>query len=146
GKVTKVAPGTGGAQDATRLLAALGRVAARPAVEVVSLPFGDASIPATLHAGFRNLTPLLTRGRQVAQDVLNVTASRQIFRPPGSQLDTQSLGALVQRGVTTLLVDGGFIPTAPTLAFSPPSLVRLTGSGRTATAILPDQGAEALAV
>jgi hypothetical protein len=146
GAVEAVDPGTGGAQDASRLLAALSRAASRPSVEVVALPLGDALIPATIHARFRNLTTLLTGGRDVIQSVLGVTASRLTFRPPGSELDAQSLAQLAGRGVTTLLVDGGFIPAPQTLTFSPTTVARVTGSGRAATAVLPDEGAEALAI
>jgi hypothetical protein len=145
GTITSVAPGTAGAQDAARLLTTLSRVAARPSVEVVALPFGDAPVPATIHAGFRNLTTLLDRGRADVQAALGVAPARHIFRPPGSQLDPPSLSQLVGRGQTTLLVDAGFVPTPTGLPFSPPSLARVTGSGRTATAVLPDQGAMTLA-
>ncbi len=145
GTVTTVAAGTAGAQDAVRLLAALTRVAARPSVEVIALPFGDAPIPATVHAGFRNLSTLLSRGRTDVQTALGAAPARELFRPPGSQLDAASLPQLVGRGITTLLVDAGFVPTPTGLPFSPPSLARLTGGGRAATAVLPDQGAMTIA-
>jgi hypothetical protein len=145
GQVRTVGPGTGGAADAARVLATLQRVVARPQVEVVALPFGDARVPSLLRSGLEpDVDRLLATGRDVVTSVLGVTATQTVFRPPAGQIEPASAAALAERGIQVVLVDPETIPLDPTLPFAPPagsarSMVRLPEEGEL-TAITPDPG------
>lgn len=145
--VAAVAPGTGGASDAARLLAELRRAATGRTVEVVALPFGDVSLPAILSEGLgHQLTSLLDRGRASVRTALGSSPSSAVVRPPGSALDSATLSQLVARGARTLLVDPGFVPTRVGLPRSPPATAIFTGAaGRTVRVLLPDTGVQAIA-
>lgn len=134
-----VAPGTGGAEDAQRILDDLRDVVDQPATEVVALPFADPSIPALLQAGLaRDLSELVTRGRREVESTLGVTPLVRVARPPYSQLDAATLSRLAARGGQTVLVDPGFLKPEDGFMFTPPPVTQVTGGGTTVAAILPD--------
>jgi Family of unknown function (DUF6049) len=145
GVVRAVTPGAAGAADAARVLATLQRVVARPQVEVVVLPFGDARIPALLRSGLESdVDRLLATGRDVASRLLGVPSNDAVFRPAAGQIEPASASAVFGRGVRVLMVDPETIPLDPTLAFAPPagsarSMVRLSEQDDL-TAITPDPG------
>jgi hypothetical protein len=145
GVVRTVGPGTAGAADAARVLETLQRVVARPQVEVVAMPFGDARVPSLLRSGLEaDVDPLLASGREVVTRILGVTSDEAVFRPPAGQIEPASASSLARRGVRVLLVDPEAIPLDPTLPFAPPAgsarpMVRLSGANNL-TAITPDPG------
>jgi hypothetical protein len=138
-EVRTVAPGTGGAADAQRILDELRDVVAQPATEVVALPFGDPSIPALFEAGLANdLSELVRRGRNEVESTLGASPVIRVTRPPYSQLDPGTLARLAARGGQTLLLDPGFLPSEGRFMFTPPAVTQVTGGGRTMAAIVPD--------
>jgi hypothetical protein len=140
-----VSEGTGGAADAERALAQLRAVVGRPAVQTAVQPYGDPSVPALFRAGLGDDLPALQDSADAVVDrALGIAPARDVFRPPGSQLDPGTLAKLVGEGFRILLLDEGFIPTA-TSPFNLPGVVRLSGGGSVAQALLPDAGVAAVA-
>jgi hypothetical protein len=145
GSVRTVAPGSGGAADAARLLSALQKVAGRPRTELGALPYGDASIPMLYGSGLgRDFGRVLGRGREVVETALGASVSRTVFRPPYSQIDPGTVQRLAERGYRTLLVDPGILPDTAGQSFAPPPVVRLSGR-EPARAIRPAPEVAALA-
>jgi hypothetical protein len=140
GRIDTVAPGTAGARDATDALGHLDHLARASQVEITALPFGDAQLPAIQRAGFTDMIDLIGMGRSQVGSALGTTPAGTVFRPPGSALDAASMSALVDGGVSTLLVNANFVPTQPNLPFSPPSVGALIVGEKSATAVLPDIG------
>jgi hypothetical protein len=142
----EVPKGTSGAANAARLLAALQKIAARPGVELAVMPFGDPSVPALVGAGLtRDLRPLTERGNALARAALHASPAPEVARPSFSQLDAGSLAALARLGVRTVLLDPGFVPTAPGLQYSPPPVARFSVGNRTVTGLIPDTGVASVA-
>jgi hypothetical protein len=140
-----VPAGTGGAADAVRALDQLRAVVGRPTIETAVQPYGDPSVPALFRAGLGDDLPTLQASADAIVDrALGITPARDVFRPPGSQLDPGTLAKLVAEGFRILLLDEGFIPTA-TSPFNLPGVVRLSGGGSVAQALLPDAGVAAVA-
>ena len=141
-----VPAGTGGAANAANVLASLRDVAARPATEVMALPFADASIPALLRAGLtRDASDLLSLGRDRSAAILGRVPREDIFRPPGSDLDAATLAELSRMGTQTVVIDGNYAPPTPGLVFSPPPVIRLAAGRVQATAVRADDSIQAVA-
>lgn len=146
GSIRVVPKATGGSEDAARLLAALGRVAARPSTEVVATPFGDPTTPSLIRAGLTSDLPALSaRARSLIERALGTSPRADVARPVLSQLDAASVGLLAGTGTRTVLVDPYFLPTPAGLQFSPPPVARLFGGGRSVTAVVPDPGVATVA-
>jgi len=139
GATLTVGRGTGGADDAARLLAALRTLLHRPGTELTSSWFGDPSLPALAKAGlFGDITALTDRAARQFNDALRVIPSPAVARPPLSQIDQPSLDGLAGIGAQTVLVDPNVLPTAPGLKYNPPPTVRLAAGKTAVTAVLPD--------
>ena len=137
--VRSVPAGSAGGENARAMLEALRRVAAGPRTELVALPYGDPSIPALFDAGLGNDFPLLSlRGRDVVSGALRADPVENVVRPPFSHLDPGTLVRLVDSGGRIVLLDGGSVPPAEDVTFSPPPVVRLSGGGRIASVPAPD--------
>jgi hypothetical protein len=146
GSVRTVQKGTAGAADAARLLDALRRISADARTEIVPMPMGDASFTAMFQAHLqKDIAILVAGGANRIRGTLKAPPRSGVARPLFSQLDPRSLAEYARLGARTLLLDANFIPTPPDLRFSPSPLLRLTGGGRTATAVLPDSGLAAVA-
>jgi hypothetical protein len=140
-----VPAGSGGAADAGRALTQLRIVVRRPTVQLTVQPYGDPSVPALFRAGLGDDLPTLQASAEaVVARALGTNPASDVFRPPGSQLDPGTLAKLVGQGFRILLLDEAFIPTA-TSPFNPPGVVRLSGGGSVAQALLPDAGVATIA-
>jgi Family of unknown function (DUF6049) len=141
GTVRQVPAGSAGAADAARVLGMLRRIAARPATELVALPYADARLPSLFQAGLGNDLPdLLRLGRDVVAAGLRAQPSSNVARPPLSEIDAGTTERLAALGASTLLVDQGVFPVAPGLQFSPSPVVRGEAGGRAFDAVVPDAG------
>ena len=146
GTMREVPAGTGGAVHAAELLSLLRDVARSPGTELTAYPYGDASLSALIRGGLvGEATTLFERGREAVEAGLGVAPSETVYRPRSSRLDRVAAPALSSLGVTTVLVDAGFIPTETGLMFSPPPVVELTADGTVLDAVLPDTGVMTLA-
>ncbi len=139
GAVTTVRKGTGRARMATDLLADLRSLVKGGVVELVALPYGDASLPVLIQSRLGKRFPtLLERGREEVGQALGRPGTREVFRPPFSQIDPLSLSRIAGVGVRTVLVDAGVVPHPRDAFPSPAPVVALTGRGRSVTAVVPD--------
>src|SRR5439155_12175798 len=121
-------------------------VSADSGVELSTMPFGDASIPALVGANLTSDVPLLQqRGESLARATLRAVPRSDVARPLFSQLDGGTLNALIQAGVRTVLLNPSYLPTPAGLPFAPPPVATLGGGGRTVTAVLPDTGVASVA-
>jgi len=146
GSSRMVPKGEAGALDASRLLAGLQKIASRPGIELVSMPFGDPGIPSLVGAGLgKDVHPLTVRGNALARTLLHSSPAVEVARPLFSELDGGALTTLIRLGTRTVLLDPAYVPTPPGLRFSPPALARLSVGNRSVTALLPDTGAAAIA-
>ena len=124
---------------ARQILERIRAIAARPATEVLALPFSAPSIPSLLAAGLRgDLAPQVRAGRTVVEDALGVRPAG-LFRPPAGLLSRGAVRALADIGVESLLVDPRSLPPPPGLVLSPPATARTpAGVERTVDAVVPD--------
>lgn len=142
GQVRTVAAGTGGAADARRLLTRLRQVASMPAVELLTYPMGEPSMPALLGDGLSaELDRLLEEGEGLVASVLGRAVASDVARPPGSALDAISMPKLAASGAGTVLVDPNFVAFPKFMA---PPTIRLTAGRSSLTAILPDPQVQGL--
>ena len=126
GAARTVAPGTGGAADAERILGALGRIAARPQTELVATPLGDPSEPALIRAGLSaDIPTLAAEGSSVIAAALHARPIEHLVRPLASALNGPSLVRLVRSGMDTVLLDANFMPSPPGLHETASPIVRL---------------------
>jgi len=146
GTARTVAPGTGGAADAQRLLNTLSRIVARPQTELVATALGDPSEPALIRAGLSaDIPTLVAEGSSAVAAALHAQPVGSVVRPTSSALNGPSLIRLVQRGVDTALLDANFVPTPPGLREAASPVVRLSSGSTELTGILPDAGVAAVA-
>lgn len=146
GSARDVPEGTGGASDARAALASLRAIARRPATELLALPLADAHLPALLEAGLRReASALLAEGRDLLRRALGRIPRRDVYRPPGSELDEPTLDALARRGTQTVVVDADYVPPAAGFMFTPPPVVRLVAGTTEVNALRPDPGVAAIA-
>jgi uncharacterized protein DUF6049 len=136
GAVRDVAPGTGGAADATAMLRILRRVASSDRTELLATPFGDPSLPALFRAGLAaEVEPLSDRGAAIVEEALGRQPTTDVVRPYRSQLDAATLPRLDAAGARTVLLNPGFVP-AP--KFESPVVLRLTSGTSSVAGILPN--------
>lgn len=139
GGIERVPKGTGGAADAAHLLAMLKTIAARPSTELVAFPFADPSIPSVVAASpAANLRELVAAGRTQASSLLGRAPTPTVAWAPDSQIDAASLSRLAGLGVSTLLVNSGWINPPPDLVFSPPAVAALKTAHGSLRAVVPD--------
>jgi hypothetical protein len=149
-EVRSVARGTGGAEQAARVLTILRRVASRSETELVALPLGDARLPTLIRSGLDGDVERLVRGgRDRVAAVLGTSPEPSVFRPPLSQIEPASAAAARRLGVRILLLDPTTVPIDESLPFGPPSgsarpIVRLPGNP-TLWSVTPDPGVTTVA-
>jgi hypothetical protein len=144
---TQVAAGTGGAAVAAGFLDALASLTGQEGVQVVAEPYSGPSLPAMLTSGLEpDLAAQADLGHSVVTDRLGAASTSQVARPPGGDLDADTVDWLADRGVTTILGDSDEVERPPqTGGFSPPATATLsTSSGQTVSVVLPDPSAESL--
>jgi hypothetical protein len=144
---TQVAAGTGGAAVAAGFLDDLASLAGQDGVQVVAEPYSGPSLPAMLSSGLElDLAAQTELGGAVVTDRLGATATPQVARPAGGDLDADTVDWLADRGVTTILGDADEVERPPqTGGFSPPATATLSASsGRMVSVVLPDPSAESL--
>jgi len=145
GSTQTVSEGTAGAADAARVLSALRAVAARPATEVIALPFGDPSLPSLARSGLiHDLPSLLEGGRKLVTSALGASPSSTVSRPPLSQLDPGTLARLAALGTRTVLLDADSLPPSSSPLNNPP-VVKLAAGRSMVAAVAPDPGVAAVA-
>ena len=145
---TRTVPrGTGGAADATRILAALRSIAARAYTEVDAVPFGTARFPALLKSGLDTAPRvLLDRDRAAVRAILGAEPSDRVVRPPASELDRPSVAVLWALGYHVALVDPGYVSVPPLLGdFTPPPVVRPAENANPMDLVVPDRTVATLA-
>lgn len=131
------------AEAADRMLERIRSVARSAAVEVLALPYASPSIPSLMASGLEeDLRRQITQGRDLVESLLGVTVSTETFHPPGSQLDRDSVGALADDGIETLVLGASAVRplVPPDSIYSPSATVRLDP---TTDAIVPDALVEA---
>lgn len=148
---------TGGAENASELLASLKRAVGRPGAELVALPYADASLPVLRQARLgKGYGALVERGRDKIASVLGEEPSRRVFRPPFSQVDAATVARLEAQGMDTLLLDAAAVAGGDDPERSLPPVVGLAAGGSSSsggtspgatsvTAVLPDPGVGAAA-
>jgi Family of unknown function (DUF6049) len=147
GSRVHVPAGQAGSADAATVIDAMHRLARGPLVESAAMPFAAPSVPALIQAGLGVDVPVqLSRGRDQVAAFLGKEPADDIFWPPGSYLDQASLSTLSGRGVRTFILDSGLVsrPSQPK-EFAQPATAALSNSlTTTATAIVPDDGIQAI--
>jgi hypothetical protein len=145
GGVREVPEGEAGALLAGQALASLRSIAAAPSVRVSALPFSMPELPSLLSGGLsRDFDDQLGLGTAVVADMLQTTPVPGLLRPPGAVLDDETLQALGERGLTTLV--GGpttIVPPPQPLGFVGPPTAAIGEDGRL-VAIVPEPAATAL--
>lgn len=135
-----------GNQAATRAAEMLGRIrqiSRSTSVEVLALPYADPSLPSLVASGLdEDLSRQIEEGRHVVGEILGVTIPEGIFRPPGAELTRQAVGALVDEGINTVILDAGSVrpPVPRGSILSPHPTARLRP---TMVAVVPDADAAA---
>jgi len=144
GESETVAAGTGGAEDAARVLSMVRAAATAGSTEVVATPSGDATIPSLIRAGLIGTIPnLLRHGADLVVRATGRTPLTDVLRPPQSQLDPASASMLFELGYHTVLVDSSYVQPGADVTFSPPPTVRLTTGNASLVAVAPDDRASA---
>jgi hypothetical protein len=136
--VREVPAGEGGSALALQAIDALREIAASPNVLVTALPYASPEFPSLLTGGLgRDVPTQIDRGREVVGELLRTSPATTIVRPPGAALDDQTIEALPQFGVSTL-VAGPFTvaPTPQPLGFAGPPTAELDDLD----AIVPEPG------
>jgi hypothetical protein len=139
--IREVPAGEGGSALALQALDDLREIAAAPNVLVTALPYASPEFPSLLTGGLgRDVPAQIDRGRQIVGELLRTTPATSIVRPPGAALDDQTLEALPEFGVSTL-VAGPFTvaPSPQPLGFAGPPTAGL-GDGGGLDAIVPEPG------
>jgi hypothetical protein len=146
GAIRTVAAGEGGAAAAAEALAELKQIAAGPGVELSALPFSSPRLPALVEGGLEgDLSVQLDRGRSILGTALGVSPIAQILRPPGSALDQPTLDELAAQGISLFMLDPASAPPPPQPnGFAAPPTASLAAADRVVSAVVPDQGTEAL--
>ncbi|MGH2723566.1 MAG: DUF6049 family protein [Actinomycetota bacterium] len=128
------------AERAGDLLARIQGLARDGITEVVALPYASPSVPAMVESGLvRDLERQIDRGRAEVERILGVPPSASLFRPPGSALTGEAVGALADLGIDNLLVDAWTLPPPVGFRLTPPPTATLgAGGGRRLIAITPD--------
>lgn len=142
-----VAKGEGGAADAADALASIKQIAAADGVELSALPFSSPDIPQLLASGLgKDLPAQLNLGRRIVADATGTEAEPTVLRPPGSDVDGQSLSRLRAQGIKVLLVDQDSVEQPPQdRGFAPPATASFQAGGQASiTAVAPDEGVQAL--
>lgn len=141
-----VPAGSPEAERARIILERIRGLARNPAIEVLPLPLASPSVPALVAARLTtDLESQVVRGRDLASGLLGVPLSTSVFRPPGSALSNESVGALAGLDVQTLLVDADTLPPPPGLILSPPATALVDAGARgTISAVTPDPGIESM--
>lgn len=134
-----VAAGEGGAEQAGAAIEQLRTIARSPDVYIGTVPFAVPELPALLSGGLaRDLEVQMQRGREVVQDVLGVTPSSTVLRPPGAALDEATLEELPKMGVATIVAGPSTVePTPQPLGFAGPPTAS-PGQDGGVTAIIPE--------
>jgi hypothetical protein len=135
----RVQPGEGGSALARQALDDLRSIAAAPTVRVSALPFASPEVPSLLSAGLgRDVQTQIDRGREVVADLLETAPVTTVFRPPGAALDEQTLRALPEQGISTLVAGPSTVSPSPEpLGFAGPATAELGADGRL-VAIVPE--------
>jgi len=133
-----VGAGAPAAAAAESMLGRIRSLARSTAVEVLALPYASPSIPSLVASGLEeDLRRQLAEGRDVVQSLLEADVATETFRPPLSELTRESVGALADDGIDTVILDAGVVPPPlpPDSIYSPLPTVRLDP---TMDAIVPD--------
>ncbi len=141
-----VAAGEGGAAAAAEALVGLKQIAAGSGVELSALPFSSPRLPALVEGGLEgDLSVQLDRGRSIVGTALGVSPIAQILRPPGSALDQSTLDELAAQGISLFMLDPASAPPPPQPnGFAAPPTASLAAADRVVSAVVPDQGTDAL--
>jgi putative peptidoglycan lipid II flippase len=125
--------------DGGRVNAALAQAAGEPARQTIAGTYARTQLPALVPTLDAELTAQLARGRDAAQTLLRTAPVSNAWVEPGP-LNTSSIDALVDRGLTHLVVnDRDVTPSAST--FTPTQPFVLSGhAGRRITAVTADRG------
>jgi len=143
----QVPKGEGGAADAADALARIKQVAAADGVELSALPYSSPDIPQLLASGLgKDLPAQLDLGRRAVQEGIGAETTDTVLRPPGSDVDSQTLSRLRAGGVKVLLLDDGPVEQPPQdRGFAPPATASFEAGGEASiTAVAPDEGVQAL--
>jgi hypothetical protein len=140
GGLRTVAKDSGGAAAVVELLASLSTVALRPDTELLAYPFGDPSLPSVARSEIAtDLPQLLDRGRVLVESALGATPTKDVVRPPGSQLDVVAMNRLRSLGARTLLIDFDYLqPSTAAPKFTASPVVQLVGARRSVPAVVPE--------
>lgn len=146
GQTRHVPAGKGGSAAAAAALAGLKQIVSSGQVEVSAFPFSAARLPSLIAAGLSRDVPLqLQRGRDEVSALLGASPIPSVLRPPDSSLDEASLSELARLGVGVLLLDPAAVPPLPQpLGFAAPPTASLLTGGAPVSAVVPDQGTQAL--
>ncbi|HEX6208664.1 MAG TPA: DUF6049 family protein [Actinomycetota bacterium] len=131
------------AEAAARMLERIRSLARSAAIEVLALPYASPSVPSLVASGLEeDLRRQISEGRDVVQTLLGVTVSTQTFHPPRSELDRDSVAALAEGGIESLVLSAERVRplVPPDSIYSPSATVRLDP---TMDAIVPDAQVEA---
>ncbi|MGW3073814.1 MULTISPECIES: DUF6049 family protein [unclassified Kitasatospora] len=120
---------------------------AKPGSQVVSLPYADPDLASIAHNGsdLTGMTTALskaaTAGRLTVEGRLSVDTRSDVAWPYQGYLDQQIAALAQQAGSGTVLVNGGSMPEADSLNYTP-SAARPIGNGQ--TAVVADETVSAL--
>jgi hypothetical protein len=132
-------------QSAASMLERIREIAARPATELVAMPYAAPSVPSlTIPQLGEDLQAQISRGRRTVTEILGVAPSETLFHPPGGAISDASVEALADVGMETLLLDQESVEPLQDADFSPPSIALVeAGPTREVRAIVPDPGVAA---
>ncbi|MGZ4125835.1 MAG: DUF6049 family protein [Actinomycetota bacterium] len=144
--VRTVAAGHDGSAAAAEALDRLQRIVHAPNVELSALPYSEPLLPALTSGGLaRDLGVQLERGRELVADVLGMTPTATVFRPPQSAIDEPTLDELPAAGISTLLLDPSSVPrTEDKQGFAASPVVSLAAQNATLTGVVSDPAVQAM--